>query len=130
MVNLGDSRCYLVRSEEIHQITRDHTLGRELEEKGLPPKVVQSYRNVLTRCFNTAGETVNMDVYQLKLERTTNSCYALTILSDMVTDQAILQIITADSSVKNASERLVSMALNNGGRDNVTVVCGEIGQCH
>ncbi len=126
VVNLGDSRCYLVRSDEIHQITRDHTLGRELEEKGLPPKVVQSYRNVLTRCFNTAGETVNMDVYQLKLEENDQLLLCTDGLTDMVTDQAILQLITADSSVKNASERLVSMALNNGGRDNVTVVLARV----
>jgi protein phosphatase len=106
----------------MHQITRDHTLGRDLEEKGLPAKVVQSYRNVLTRCFNTGGDTVNMDVFQVSLQNNDQLLLCTDGLTDMVTDQAILQLITADSSAKNASERLVKMALTNGGRDNVTVV--------
>ncbi len=126
VVNLGDSRCYLVRSGEIHQITNDHTLGRELEEKGLPSKMVQSYQNVLTRCFNTAGDTVNMDVFRFSLEQNDQLLLCTDGLTDMVNDQAILRLITADSSVKNASERLVKMALKNGGRDNVTVVLAEV----
>jgi serine/threonine protein phosphatase PrpC len=126
VVNVGDSRCYLVRSDEIHQITCDHTLGRDLEEKGLSADVVQSYRNVLTRCFNTAGDAVKMDVFQFGLQADDQLLLCTDGLTDMVEDQVILQLVTADTSTKNASERLVRMALNNGGRDNVTVVLARV----
>ncbi len=126
VVNLGDSRCYLVRSDEIHQITRDHTLGRDLEEKGLPAEVVRTYRNVLTRCFNTAGETVNMDAFQLSLQPNDQLLLCTDGLTDMVNDQVILQLITADCPTKIAAEHLVTAALNNGGRDNITVVLARV----
>ena len=126
VVNLGDSRSYLIRSNEIHQITCDHTVGQSLEQDGFPPDVVRPYRNVLNRCFNTGGESVQVDLFHLTLQEDDRILLCTDGLTDMVDDSTILELITLDESTKNASERLVKMALHNGGRDNVTVVLSRV----
>lgn len=126
VVNLGDSRAYLVRSRKMHQITRDHTLGRDLQEKGLSPKAVRPYRNILTRCFNTGGKTVDIDMFHLDLAAEDQLLLCTDGLTDMVKDSEILRLIGAAKSTKHAAETLVETALANGGRDNVTLALGQV----
>lgn len=126
VVNLGDSRAYLLRSRQMHQITRDHTLGRDLQEKGLSPKEVRPYRNILTRCFNTRGKTVDIDIFHLDLAPEDQLLLCTDGLTDMVKDIEILRLIGAAESTKHAAEKLVKTALENGGRDNVTLVLGHV----
>lgn len=126
IVNLGDSRSYLVRSGEIHQITRDHTLGLDLQQKGVSAEAARPYRNVLTRCFNTGGEKVDMDVFYLDLQLNDVILLCTDGLTDMVSDQTILQLITSETSMQKSCEQLVQRALDNGGRDNITVVLSRV----
>lgn len=126
LVNLGDSRSYLIRSGNISQITRDHTLGRDLQETGLPPEATRPYRNILTRCFNTGGADVDIDLFHLDLEQGDQILLCSDGLTDMVSDRQILDLIRSAETVKLASERLVEAALRNGGRDNVTVVLAQV----
>lgn len=122
IINLGDSRSYLVRAGSIHQITQDHTLAQELRDKGAPREAIRPYRNVLTRCFNTAAEPVNVDLFHLDWNPGDQVLLCSDGLTDMVSDHAILDIIETASTTKDAAERLVARALYNGGRDNITVV--------
>jgi protein phosphatase len=126
VVNLGDSRSYLVRSEEIHQITCDHTIGSALERDGFPPEVVRPYRNILNRCFNTGGESVNVDLFHLDLQDDDRILLCTDGLTDLVDDATIRDLILVDDSGKKAAERLVKMALHNGGRDNITLVLARV----
>lgn len=126
IVNLGDSRSYVIRSGKIHQITRDHTLGLDLQRKGLTAEQARPYRNVLTRCFNTGGQKVDMDVFFLDLQSNDVILLCTDGLTDMVSDQTILQLIVTGDSTKIACERLVQMALDKGGRDNITVALSRV----
>jgi serine/threonine protein phosphatase PrpC len=122
IINLGDSRSYLIRGGEIMQITQDHTLGQEMKDKGMSPEQTRPYRNLLTRCLTTGGDPVNVDLFHLSLQSDDQILLCSDGLTDMVTDPAIRQIITTASSIKAAAEQLVTRALYNGGRDNITVV--------
>lgn len=126
LVNLGDSRSYLIRSGGIHQLTRDHTLGRDLQEQGLSPEAVRPYRNLLTRCFNTGGEEVEMDVFHLNLEVGDRILLCSDGLTDMVKDDDILEVIQENESIKEGTEELAEVALDNGGRDNITIVLASV----
>jgi protein phosphatase len=126
VVNVGDSRSYLLRSGEMHQITRDHTLAQDLQEKGMSREHTHPYRNLLTRCFDTAGKPVNFDLFHFTLQPEDRILLCSDGLTDMVPDQAIKSIAMFASSTKKACEQLVSAALVNGGRDNATVVLARV----
>lgn len=126
VVNVGDSRSYLLRSGKTHQITRDHTLAQDLQEKGMSLEHTAPYRNLLTRCFDTAGKPVSFDVFHFTLQPDDRILLCSDGLTDMVSDQAIKSIVMLASSTKKACEQLVTAALDNGGRDNATVVLARV----
>jgi protein phosphatase len=122
VVNVGDSRSYLIRPSEIHQITRDHTVAQEMHERGISPDRTRPYRSMVTRSFGTDGADVSVDLFQVTVDAGDQLLLCTDGLTDMLSDEAILRISNAGSSAKISCERLVTAALGNGGRDNVTVV--------
>jgi protein phosphatase len=123
VVNVGDSRSYLIRpNNEIHQITRDHTVAQEMRDRGYSHDVTRPYRSMVTRTFSTDGDAVSVDLFQLTVEAGDQLLLCTDGLTDMLSDEAILGIVKAGSSAKNSCEQLVTAALGSGGRDNVTVV--------
>ncbi len=121
IVNVGDSRSYLVRPGSIHQITVDHTLERELIEQGLSEQFTRPYRNMVTRCLNTRNERVPVDLFHVELQPGDRILLCSDGLSDMVDDDSIHDIVMTASSNEAACEQLVQAALGAGGRDNITV---------
>lgn len=122
VVNVGDSRSYLIRPKEIHQITRDHTVAQEMRERGYSHDMTRPYRSMVTRTFSTDGDPVSVDLFRLTVEAGDQLLLCTDGLTDMLSDDAILEIANAGTSAKNSCEQLVTAALNNGGRDNVTAV--------
>ena len=122
IVNVGDSRSYLMGADGLRQITRDHTVAQDLLDAGAPPESTRVYGNVLTRCFGTDGEPVPVDVYHVKLAINDRILLCSDGLTDLVPDQEISQLIADAKSTGDACEALVSAALLAGGRDNITVV--------
>lgn len=126
VVNVGDSRSYLVGAEGIRQITRDHTVAQDLLDAGVPAESTRAYGNVLTRCFGTDGEPVPVDVFHLKLTVNDRILLCSDGLSDLVIDADIATVIAESKSTADACEALVSAALLAGGRDNITVVLAQM----
>ena len=122
IVNVGDSRSYLLGNEGLRQITRDHTVAQDLLDAGAPPESTRAYGNVLTRCFGTDGEPVPVDVFHVKLSVNDRILLCSDGLTDLVTDQEISELIANAKSTGDACESLVSAALLAGGRDNITLV--------
>ncbi|MAI32448.1 MAG: hypothetical protein CBE00_05770 [Planctomycetaceae bacterium TMED240] len=122
VVNVGDSRSYLVGASGIRQITRDHTVAQDLLDAGVPAESTRAYGNVLTRCFGTDGEPVPVDVFHVKLNVNDRILLCSDGLSDLVIDADIATVIAESNSTVDACETLVSAALLAGGRDNITVV--------
>lgn len=122
VVNVGDSRSYLLGADGLRQITRDHTVAQDLLDAGVPADATRAYGNVLTRCFGTDGEPVPVDVFHVKLAVNDQILLCSDGLSDLVIDAEISALITNAESTSDACEALVSAALLAGGRDNITVV--------
>jgi protein phosphatase len=122
VVNVGDSRSYLVGPEGLRQITRDHTVAQDLLDAGVPVESTRAYGNVLTRCFGTDGDPVPVDVFHVKLNVDDQILLCSDGLSDLVIDADIAAVIAESKSTADACETLVSAALLAGGRDNITVV--------
>lgn len=122
VVNVGDSRSYLIGKSGLRQITRDHTVAQDLLDAGVPAESTRAYGNVLTRCFGTDGEPVPVDVFHLKLHVDDQILLCSDGLSDLVVDEDISAVVAESTSTADACETLVSAALLAGGRDNITVV--------
>jgi len=127
VVHAGDSRCYLIRDGQIHQVTHDHTVAQQLLDRGLLT-AEQAERSrlshVLWNCIGGGSQTINPDVYQAQLEEGDMLLLCSDGLSKYVSDQAILNVLKKDESVEAAVRQLVNAALDAGGKDNITVVIG------
>lgn len=128
VLNVGDSRTYLFRQRELTQLTEDHTLSQQLQRQGLPEKMADAYRNVVTRCFDTSGNATAFDLSLVNLEEGDQLLLCSDGLSDMVSDTEMCQLFLRASDVRSVCSDLVNAALRNGGRDNVTAVVATIGE--
>jgi protein phosphatase len=113
LANVGDSRCYRLRDGRLEQMTRDHTLGTM--------GIVGPTANRLSRAVGI-GANVEIDV---RIDRCTpTDIYVLCSdgLSKMVSDEMIAEILESSPEMSVIADRLVEVANDHGGRDNVTVI--------
>src|SRR5262249_15686011 len=120
---VGDSRAYLIREEEIHQLTKDQSLVQLLIDSGrIKPEEADRYpNNVITQAIG-ADSKLRPALNQFKLR---NNDYLLICsdgLTNKVRDEEMLQIVKASISLDVACRRLVNLANTRGGEDNITVI--------
>ena len=128
VVNVGDSRAYLVSREGIRQITKDHSLVQLMVERGeLTPERARNYpgKNLITRAIGTEP-MVQCDIFTLNVQR--GDCILLCSdgLSNMMDDQEILFEVAHGINKQYCCQRLLDIALNRGAPDNVTSLLVQI----
>jgi serine/threonine protein phosphatase PrpC len=125
LAHIGDSRVYLFRAGQCHQLTKDHTMAQGLVELGIiqPGQEGWNYfKHSLTRVLGTGQSLGEADVQQLKLLDEDQILLCTDGLTDMVQQPMIAAILSDSKTSEEACRRLVDAALDNGGKDNVTVV--------
>ena len=125
VVHVGDSRAYLFRAGQLHRLTRDHTYAQMLVDCGrLDPNEIASsgVRHVLTNALGGSTEHVDVDVDLLCLENGDRLLLCSDGLTDLVDDETIAGTLAAAPESDEACSRLVQLALDRGGRDNVTTI--------
>lgn len=123
VANVGDSRLYVV-GENIVQVTRDHSLVQEMVRIGeLTPEEARNHpdKNIITRALG-AGETVDIDFFDYRLEKNSHILMCSDGLSNMVTDAEMQKIIQEEQDVLETGRKLVKTANDYGGKDNIAVV--------
>ena len=124
IVNVGDSRAYLLRDGELSQITEDHSVADELMRAGQLTEeqaAVDRRRHVLTRVLGMDA-TVQPDRFDLDPFRGDRILLASDGLTNEVPDAEIASILRRIEDPGEAARELVRVAKNNGGADNITVV--------
>jgi protein phosphatase len=125
LAHIGDSRAYLLRGGELHQLTRDHTLVQALVEKGhlrREEAATHRLRHVLTRCLGKSGGEVEAECQGVALKDQDQILLCTDGLTDMAEDTAIGDVLRSAASADDACRALVARALERGGKDNVTVI--------
>lgn len=125
IANLGDSRAYIFRNDEIRRITKDHTYVNELIDKGVITEdeaEVHKQKNVITRALG-AEPRIEPDFYKLPLHTGDVLLLCTDGLYGEVGDAKMAQILAAGKNMNDTCADLVDAALRSGGRDNITVVC-------
>jgi serine/threonine protein phosphatase PrpC len=121
--NVGDSRCYLIRNNKISQITEDHSLVGEQVKAGLITEDDarnHQYKNVITRSVGFQP-TVEVDVCSKQIKYNDAILLCSDGLSNMLDDNQLLTMILANSA-KSICQKLVDMANEKGGDDNITTI--------
>lgn len=124
VANVGDSRLYLV-NEGIHQITIDHSLVEEMVRMGgLDREQARDHKNknIITRAIGAQME-INPDFFEVKLKKGDQIFMCTDGVSNMLTDDEILAILKEeDKTEEERIEKIIAMANENGGRDNMGIV--------
>lgn len=120
----GDSRAYLVRGETISQLTKDHTLAEAYVEAGYAREDVARLKSVLTN-FLSEGEKMQFHVDQISLQGGDHLLLCSDGLSDLVPSEKIAATINSAKSPQAACDSLIALALEGGGKDNITAVIGK-----
>jgi protein phosphatase len=124
MLNIGDSRGYLLRDGALTQLTEDHSVVAEKVKVGLmsaEEAAASPERNQVTRCIGV-DESFELDVLPAADLRSGDRLMACSDgLHGPVAEPRILEIVSAAPSPLAAARDLVKAALNEGAPDNVSV---------
>ena len=123
--HIGDSRAYLLRDGKLKRITRDHTLAETLfGEANLPDsdQLLAELSNVLVQALGTKESNLKPEVHDYVLENGDQLLLCTDGLTDMVDDATIEATLNKETAAAAACRRLVDLALDNGGRDNITAI--------
>ena len=124
VVNVGDSRCYLVDSQSITQVTRDHSLVNDLVARGdITPEQARNHpnKNLITRVLGVE-ERVKPDVFHVQRRKGSFLLLCSDGLSNAVTDPELLYEVIHGGEPEDCCLRLLEVALSKGASDNVTAV--------
>jgi protein phosphatase len=126
LVNVGDSRAYLVNSQErrIHRLTEDHSVVEEMVRSGELTEdeaAVHPHRHILTRALGIEAG-IDPDCWELDLDPGSRLLLCSDGLTNELGEQEIAEVLLGEPDADKAASELVRRALNRGGTDNVTVV--------
>jgi serine/threonine protein phosphatase PrpC len=124
IAHVGDSRSYLLRNGNLQQLTNDHSLVAEQVRRGLitPQQAEESeMQSVLLRALGAHPE-VEIDVDEVEIIPRDALLLCSDGLTRMVTEPEIAGALQAETVPSAAAERLIALANENGGIDNVTVI--------
>ena len=126
IINLGDSRAYLIRDQKIVQISHDHSLWQELIDRGIlkTPEEIENYphKNIITQAMGTRPELAP-DIFSTLIQPGDIYILCSDGLTNELTDDQIKQIILSHGDdLDAATNDLVQKAKVSGGRDNISVI--------
>ncbi|HUZ19290.1 MAG TPA: Stp1/IreP family PP2C-type Ser/Thr phosphatase [Acidimicrobiales bacterium] len=128
VVNVGDSRAYLLNGGRLSRLTEDHSLVEEMVRHGeLSPDeaAVHPHRHILTRALGI-DPGVEIDSWLLDLQLGARLLLCSDGLTNECGDDEIALILTEYEDPSEAAQALVQQALDHGGSDNVTVVVADV----
>ncbi|MEK3887023.1 Stp1/IreP family PP2C-type Ser/Thr phosphatase [Bacillus sp. FSL K6-3431] len=131
IVNIGDSRCYILNETGFKQLTEDHSLINELiktghisrEEAELHPR-----KNVLMKALGTE-QIIDMDITTITFEEGDKILLCSDGLSNKVSNTEIENILKDVNPLAKKAELLIDIANQNGGEDNISLAIIEYDSC-
>ncbi len=122
--NVGDSRAYILRGEELRQITEDHTYVNSLVKAGLitaEEAETHENRNMITRAVG-ADYRVDTDVFIEEVQEGDRILICSDGLYGEVSVERLIAELREDRAMTDICDNLVEAANQNGGNDNITMV--------
>ena len=125
VVHVGDSRAYLFRDETLRQLTRDHTVVAEMVRRGeLDLAEVRRHRlrHIITNVVGGTEAGVEAEAHILKLRGDDGLLLCSDGLTEMLSHAEISAVLRGEPNPEAACTRLISLANERGGQDNITAI--------
>ena len=132
ILHIGDTRCYRLRDGRLEQLTTDHNLAELLSSDGKAPSAfaANNFRHVLWNSLSPPPATCEPDFQSRELKPGD----ALLLCSDGLTaylnDDELSKFLAKQSFDNSACEKMIALANERGGRDNITVVTASYTERH
>lgn len=123
ILNVGDSRAYLFDGTRLHQLTEDHSYVEEMRRQGRITEAdarTHPQKNLITRAVGVEP-FVESDLFEATLAPHEVLLLCSDGLTGMVEDDRIAQTLQSAQTLAAAGGALLTLALEGGGRDNITV---------
>src|SRR2546426_38984 len=124
LAQVGDSRAYLIRGGRAYQLTKDQSLMQRLVEAGelTEEEAAQSERrNIILQALGPDAK-VKVDLTHQEIRRGDAVVLCSDGLSGQVKKEEIAEIVSAERDLQAASDKLIALAHERGGPDNITVI--------
>ncbi len=124
VAHVGDSRVYFFRGGKLQQVTEDHSLLNDyLKARKLTPEEIEAFphKNVIVRALGMK-DTVQVDVSRVEAQEGDIFLLCSDGLSGMVPDETMQTELNDSSDLDKACAKLIELANQNGGNDNVTCI--------
>ncbi|NDL57539.1 PP2C family protein-serine/threonine phosphatase [Phytoactinopolyspora mesophila] len=128
--HIGDSRAYLARGAALTQLTRDHTFVQALvDDEQISPAEARIHpaRSVVTKVLQ-GQDGAEPDLTLVDVQPGDRLLICSDGLTDVATDDAIAEVLATTSSLDEAADRLIQLALVGGGPDNITIVLADVAE--
>jgi serine/threonine protein phosphatase PrpC len=125
LVHVGDSRAYVYRDGELHQLTQDHTLTADMVRSGaLRPEQVAGHRlrHVITNVVGGPELGVNVEARAFEVQAGDRLLLCSDGLTEMVTNEAIAATLEAEPMPEVAATKLLAQANDGAASDNITLL--------
>lgn len=129
IANVGDSRTYLLRDNQLKPVTRDHSLvARLVEARQIEPEDIYTHpqRNLIYRSLGAGHKNVDVDIFQETLRPGDVLLLCCDGLWEMVHDDDLLKVLSGQESPQQKCKKLIDMANANGGEDNITAIIVQV----
>lgn len=124
VAHTGDSRLYRYRDDQLEQLTRDHSFSQELLDAGMVTEEearILPAKNLVTRALGASPE-IEPEVQELDVRSDDLILLCSDGLTEMVGSYEIAGLLAAQADMHETARRLVDLANEAGGRDNVSVI--------
>lgn len=126
LVNVGDSRAYLLRDTGTSQITEDHTYGNLLADAASVPNLPER----ISRFLDGRPDGRSPDLTTWDLRPGDRFLLCSDGLSTVVPHELVCATLSSSSGPDETAERLIALAIEHGGPDNITVIVIDVRTAH
>ena len=123
IAQVGDSRAYLLRGGVLRQVTEDHSLVGDMVRKGVLTEeqaACHPMRNYITRAVGT-DDTIEVDLFTEERYEGDRWLICSDGLYGQMTKNMLIELVSIENA-EEAADRLLQTALENGGKDNVSLI--------
>ena len=120
ITQIGDSPSFIWRDGTMRRVATDHTIEQEFITAGVAPEIAGKFSHMLTRCLGHDSHNTRPDIHFVRLKPGDQVLICTDGLTDMVSDTRIAECIDNAKAAQSACDALIQLALDAGGRDNVT----------
>ena len=126
--NIGDSRMYII-DNGIRQVTKDHSYVQDLVDRGIISEneaAVHPNKNIITRAVGTELD-VDVDLFKFEVDANTKILLCTDGLTNFVDDKTLEKTVL-EYDCTAAKDKLIELANQNGGKDNITLIIIDFGE--